>query len=319
MSQALYNRLGVKKDASQSEIRRAYRDLAKKHHPDANSGDSRAENRFKEISAAYEVLKNKDSRARYDRGEIDDHGVERAPASGYWRGAGDPRSQAGFEFRSTGPQGGSPAGGTNTGFGGFDDIINELFGRSGRRAETGEDFRGFHAPGADVRYSLEVDFLTVARGGKERVNLPDGRTLDVNIPSGVTDGQVLRLKGQGGSGLAGGPNGDALIEIKIRPDPRFTREGLDLVADLQVPIAVAVLGEKLRVETLDGDVTVQIPEGASSGRKLRLRGRGIKDAKTGNIGDIYLRLMITLPSEAERELREGLRAWAQKQGDRAHV
>ncbi|MEO1017610.1 MAG: J domain-containing protein [Pseudomonadota bacterium] len=312
MSQSLYDRLGVKKAASQDEVARAYRNLAKKYHPDTNPGDQKAEDKFKEISAAYEILKDKDTRRRYDRGEIDEQGTERAPMGGYWHTGADPRSQSGFEFRTSG----SPGGGSNTGFGGFDDIINELFSRSGRKAEAGGEFRGFHAPGADVRYSLQVDFLTAVRGGKERVTLPEGRTLDVNIPAGVTDGQVLRLKRQGGAGLAGGPNGDALIEIRIKPHPRFSRDGLDVVAEQEVPLSAAVLGEKIRIETLDGDLSVQIPEFANSGRKLRLRGRGIKDAKTGQIGDLYLKLMIALPPEGDKEHRQALRAWAERQTDR---
>lgn len=309
MSQALYERLGVKPTASQDEITRAYRTLAKKHHPDANPGDKRAEDRFKSMTAAYEILKDKESRRRYDRGEIDDEGTERAPMGGFWQSGADPRAQSGFEFRTSGYSGGA----TNTGFGGFDDIINELFGRSARRSEAEGEFRGFHAPGADARYALEVDFVTAIKGGRERVTLPDGRALDVNIPAGVTDGQVLRLKRQGGSGLAGGPNGDALITVSIRPHPKFTRDGLDLVAEQEVPLEAAILGEKIRIETLEGDVSVQIPEFASSGRKLRLRGRGIKDAKTGKTGDLYLKLMIALPDTDDPARRQALRAWAERQ------
>ncbi len=317
MAHSLYDRLGVKKGASQEEVTKAYRNLAKKYHPDANPGDTKAEERFKTISAAYEILKDKETRARYDRGEIDEQGTERAPMGGFWSSGGDPRASAhGFEFRTTGGAGGPS--GTNTGFGGFDDIINELFGRH-RRHEDGPEFRGYHAPGADIRYSLFIDFSTAARGGKERVSLPEGRTLDVNIPAGVTQGQVLRLKRQGGAGLAGGPNGDALIEINIRPHPRFTRDGLDVVAEQDVPLAIAILGGKLRAETLDGDVEVQIPKGASSGRKLRLRGKGIKDSKAVRQGDLYLKLMIALPDKTDADLEKALQGWAQRQTEASMV
>ena len=247
------------RNASDGEIRRAYRALAKENHPDKHPGDKKAEDRFKHISAAYEILKDKNRRARYDRGEIDAQGNERAGAGGFW-GAHQRGGDNRFEFRSN-----------STGFGGFDDIINELFGSRGG-AQGGQ--REQRMRGEDSHIALTVDFVDAAKGAKKPIRLPDGRTLEINIPVAVEDGQTLRLRGQGTPGSTSGLAGDVLIEIKIRPHPSFVRDGFDIRVDQPVSLATAVLGGSLRVPTVDGEVKLTVPAWTSSGKLMRLRGRG---------------------------------------------
>lgn len=305
MSRSLYDELGVARTASEEEVTRAFRKLAKSCHPDLHPGDKKAEEKFKRISAAYEILSDKTKRARYDRGEIDEQGRERAFAGGGFHpgaGAGETR----FEF-------GGP-GGIN-----FEDILGDLFGGRRRAGRAGGSFRGAGSfaggftsgvgGGEDVRITTEVDFLTAARGGTRRVSLPDGSTVDVTIPPGSGDGTVLRLKGKGRVGLGGA--GDALIEIKVAPHPVFRREGRDILVDQVVPLATAVRGGKVRVPTLDGEVALTVPRHTSSGRMLRLKGKGVRDPRTGEQGDQLVRVLIELPKE--RELLELIERWVERQ------
>jgi len=309
MSRSLYDELGVSRTASEEEITRAFRKLAKLYHPDLHPGDKKAEEKFKRISAAYEILSDKTKRARYDRGEIDEEGRERVFAGGgFHPGAG--AGQTRFEFGGVG--------GIN-----FEDILGDLFGtrrRSGRASGpfgggpfTGGPFGGAFssafggATGEDVKVTTEVDFLTAARGGTRRVILPDGSAVDVTIPAGTADGTVLRLKGKGRPGPAG--PGDALVEVKVTPHPRFERKGLDIVVDQPVPLAIAVKGGKVRVPTLDGEVALSVPPRTSSGTMLRLKGKGIKDARTGQQGDQLVRVLIELPKEPE--LLQLIERWAE--------
>jgi len=300
----LYNVLGLKRGASDDEIRSAYRKLAKELHPDRNPGDKKAEDRFKQVSSAYEILKDKDKRAAYDRGEIDENGRERfhagfggggfgdggfAGARGFGDGFGGGRR--GFRYQTrTGP--GGP-----TDFGGFEDILSSVFG--GGRGGFG--FEGAGA-GSDTRYEITLDFLDAARGGKQRLTLADGDTIDVAVPPGIEDGQSLRLKGRGRGG------GDALLTIKVRPHPRFRRDGRDIHVDAEVPLAIAITGGKVEVPTIDGEVALTVPEGTSSGRTLRLKNRGIRSGKGDDRGDQYVRVMITLPSDPSA--LAALRDWA---------
>ncbi len=295
MAKSLYDILGVSRTASEEEIRSAYRRLAKRYHPDFNAGDRAAERMFKRVSAAYEILGDRDKRARYDRGEIDEEGKDRVPGGGFWREAG----AAGAGFRSGGE------------FGGFEDIISELFGRGGgRRGGRGFGFSGaFRNAGGEVRMRLPLDFLDAVRGGPKRVTTPDGRSLEVDIPPGVENGQVLRIRGRGTTGITGQP-GDLHLEIEVREHPRFKRRGRDIHLDQPVPLEIAVLGGKLRVPTIDGEVQLTIPRGSSSGRVLRLRGKGIAD-RSGGRGDQLVRLLVTLPERIDPELEAAIRRWVE--------
>jgi DnaJ-class molecular chaperone len=317
MSESLYAVLGVAKGASEAELRKAYRKLAKQWHPDANRGDKKAEDRFKQISAAYEILSDKDKRARYDRGEIDEQGNERGFGAGFGAhpGARPGAGPGGFNFswsRGPGTQGGQAAG-----FGDIDDILSELFAGGARAGQTGAGRgrgAGMAFRGDDMRAQLTVDFLDAARGAKRRVTLPDGRSLEVSIPAGLESGQTLRLKGQGQAGAQGGLAGDLLVEVTVSDNAQFTRNGLDIMSDLAVPLSKAVLGGKVRVPTIHGEVSLRIPKGSSSGRSLRLRGKGIQDP-AGRQGDHLVRIMVTLPETQDGELEAIIREWARRRGE----
>jgi DnaJ-class molecular chaperone len=291
-----YVTLGTSKTASGDEVKKAYRKLAKQYHPDLNPGNAEAAARFKEISVAYDLLSDPDKRARFDRGEIDASGQERADASFYRSYGGGPQ---GAKYRA-GP--------------GFDpsDIFSEMFSRSGGGfGRGGGDFR---SRGGDLSYSLTVDFLEAARGAQKRLSFPDGRTLDVNVPAGTESGQVLRLRGQGQPGMGGGPSGDALIEIGVAPHAFFRREGNNILAEVPITLAEAVAGAKINVPTITGPVSMSIPAGSNTGAKLRLRGRGIHP-KSGAAGDQYITLKIMLPKEPDQALNDFVRDWAGRDYD----
>jgi DnaJ-class molecular chaperone len=287
-----YQTLGVSKEASQDEIRKAYRKLAKEHHPDLNPGNAQAEKRFKEIAAAYDILGDEARRKRFDAGEIDEQGAERPerrfyreyaeadPASRYARGAG------GGEFADMG------------------DVFADLF-----RARRGE---GLRMAGGDIRYTLAVEFLEAVNGARKTVQMPDGRTLDIKIPAGLRHGQILRLKGQGRPGLGGGPPGDALVEVAIQPSPLFFRDGNDIGSVLPITLGEALAGGTVRAETVDGAVDVKIPKGANSGTMLRLRGKGAPDQTSGARGDHRLELRVVLPDKADPELERFVADWEEK-------
>jgi DnaJ-class molecular chaperone len=292
MARNPYDVLGVKKEASEEEIRNAYRKLAKRYHPDLNPGNKEAEARFKEISAANDILSDKDKRARYDRGEIDESGAERPQQQAYgWRGFAE--GAPGEKYHAA--EGISP------------EDLDELFGMFGRRREGG----GFRMRGPDQHFVLTVDFLDAVNGAKRRLELGPGHTLDVTVPAGVRDGQVLRLKGQGATGIGGGPAGDALIEVRIAPHPLFRREGDDIHVELPVTLGEAVLGARVNVPTPTGDVAMTIPAGSNTGRVLRLRGKGV-GRPDGSHGDEYVTLKVVLPEGGDAELAAFLKDWAPK-------
>ena len=296
MAEDLYSVLGVAKTAKAADITKAYRKLAKKLHPDLNPGDKSAEERFKTITAAYDILGDEEKRGRYDRGEIDASGQE-TPQQRYYREYAG--GQEGARYRST-------AGYED--IGAFSDLFGDLFGERGGMGR-GAGGRRFSMRGQDAQYRLEVDFLNAVNGTKTRITLPDGGTLDVTIPPGVTDGQVLRLRGKGGHGLGEGEPGDALIEIGVKPHPVFKREGDDIVVEVPITFDEAVLGGKAEVPTIGGRVSVTVPPGANTGQTLRLKGRGIKSR--GVAGDQLVKLTVVLPERIDEDLKSFAERWRQ--------
>ena len=293
MAQDPYQELGVPRSASADEIRRAFRKLAKQYHPDKNPGDKPGEERFKRVSAAFDLLGDEDKRKKFDQGEIDADGREINRGFG-----GDPFGRGGFDPRGAGAQ-----------FEGVDlnDILGEVFGNRAGGARGG--FGGFGGPtkGADVRAQVGIDLEEAILGGRKRIAFADGRTLEITIPKGAHEGQVLRLKGQGSPGRAG--PGDALIELVIRPHPIFRREGESLVMDLPVSVPDAVLGAKVQAPTPDGPVTLTVPKGSNSGSTLRLKGRGLPDSRSGARGDLLARLQIVLPEQTDPDLERFAETW----------
>jgi DnaJ-class molecular chaperone len=285
-----YKVLGVNRSASDDEIKRAYRKLAKKLHPDLNPGDKKIEAQFKETTAAYDFLSDPEKRRKYDRGEIDESGQPRGPRY------------------SSRPSGGQQQrrGGRTYGFGFEEDADFS--------ADTFSDFFGFgkdardsiKLKGADVSYQVRVPFLEAVLGTKQRLQLADGKTLEVQLPPGTDTGQTLRLKGQGLPGRGGAPAGDAFIEVTVEPHPIFSRDGNDILVELPLTLYEAVLGASINVPTIDGKVSVKIPVGANSGTQLRLRGKGVQAGKGGARGDQYVRLVVMLPKETEPELKTAI-------------
>src|SRR5262245_44333417 len=294
MAEDLYSVLSVPKTASAEDITKAYRKLAKKLHPDLNPGDKAAEEKFKKVTAAYDILGDAEKRGRYDRGEIDASGQE-TPQQRYYReyaGGEDGaryRSTAGFED-----------------IGAFSDMFGDLFGERGgmRRGRRGARFS---MRGSDAQYRLDVDFLDAVNGTKTRITLPDGGTLDVTIPAGVADGQVLRLRRKGNPGIGEDEPGDALIEIHVRPHPVFKREGNDIVVEVPITFDEAVLGGKIEVPTIGGRVFATVPPGSNTGQTFRLKGRGIKTK--GSAGDQLVKLSIILPDRIDDDLKRFAETW----------
>jgi DnaJ-class molecular chaperone len=298
-----YEILGLSKTATAAEIKKAYRKLARSSHPDLHLDDAGAEARFKAISAAHDLLKDPATRARFDAGEIDAAGAERPPRQYYrdFAEAPDNPYQRASGFRS--PFGGQadPA-----------DIFAEILRGGGTRGNfSGQTFSdGDFAPkGRDMRYALEVPFLDAARGTDMRLTLGDSNDISVKIPSGAQDGQTLRLRGKGSPGHGGGPPGDALITLSIAPHPVFRREGDDILLILPITIDEAILGGKVPAPTISGPVTLTIPPGVSSGRIMRLRGRGITRAGQKTGGDQLVELKIVSPPVVDDALRDFIAEW----------
>jgi DnaJ-class molecular chaperone len=295
-TQTPYEVLGVKADASADDIRKAYRKLAKEFHPDLNPGKPAAEARFKAVTAAYDILSDPEKRGRYDRGEIDESGAER-PRYSYRPHA---EGEQGWKYRPQGEM--NPED--------IDDILAMFGGGRARRRGGSAGAEGFQMPGQDRLFSLTIDFVTAAIGGKQRLALSPDEWLDVAIPPGIEDGQVLRLKGKGGPGFGGGPAGDALIEVHVAPHPWFRREGDDIHMELPVSLAEAVLGARVPVATVTGPVTMTIPKGSDTDTRLRLRGKGVQRA--GHAGDQYVTLKVVIGASKDPELAEFVGSWAEK-------
>ena len=302
-----YKTLGLDRSASQDDIKRAFRKLTRKHHPDLNPDNPKAAEVFSEISAAHDLLADPEQRRRFDAGEIDATGAERprqhayrdfadapggAPGAGWQRGwsggGGEPEDLESFFTRAFG--GGMPFGGA--------------FGAGGS---------GMRARGADAAYKLDIGFVEAATGATRTITLPEGRTLRVRIPEGAEDGQTLRLKGQGVSGMGGGEAGDALVELRVKPHASFERKGDDIHVAVPVTLKEAGLGAKIDVPTIAGPVTLSVPKGSSTGKVLRLRDKGIRNRKTGTRGHQYVRLHVTLPGTEDPELTAFLERWDPKQ------
>ncbi len=301
MSSDPYEALGLKKTATDAEIKKAYRKIAREYHPDLHPGDKAAEEKFKAASAAYDLLKDPEMRARFDRGEIDATGAERPERRFYREYAEHPghgyHSAHGFED-----------------FGDVSDIFAEILRQRARGGAHPGGGAGFSAPGPDMRYALEVDFLDAVRGGRKRITLPTGEVLDVTLPEGTADGQTIRLRGKGGEGIGGGPRGDAYVTISVRPHPLFRREGDDIVITLPITIDEAVLGAKVKTPTISGPVNLTIPRGASSGQVLRLRGRGVRRRGQKKPGDQRVELRIVMPDRIDDELADFMREWRKTHG-----
>ncbi len=286
-----YTTLGVNRDASQDEIRTAYRGLAKQHHPDLNPGNASAEERFKAVSVANELLSDPEKRGRFDNGEIDASGQEKAPRPSYRDHA---NGEAGRKYSRS-------AASAGWGKDDFRDIFGSMF-------SEGAPGGGSAMRGQDERYTLATAFLDAVVGATRRLTLPDGRTLDVKIPAGTGEGQVLRLRQQGGAGWNGGTAGDALIEIRVADHPFFTRKDRDILLELPVTLAEAVLGGPVDVPTPTGPVSMRVPPGSDSGTRLRLRGKGVPGQGGAGQGNLYatLRVVIGKPDPA---LEAFLRGW----------
>jgi DnaJ-class molecular chaperone len=283
-----YETLGVAKTASADEIRSAYRKLAKKLHPDLNPGDKQAEERFKEVAAANDLLSDPEKRRRFDAGEIDASGAERAPPKArYYR---DYAAEGGHPYDSQSAYGDFAQG---------DDLFAELLRRSAEQARR--------RPGADLHYELPVDFLDAVNGATKTITLPQGGTLDVTIPAGVEDGQTLRLRGKGAPSSGEGPPGDALVQIAVKPHRFFTREGNDIILDLPITVKEAALGAEVKTPTTTGSVMLKIPKRSNTGDVLRLRGKGVKTR--ARAGDELVKLKVIMPTEAEPELDAFLADW----------
>jgi DnaJ-class molecular chaperone len=302
-----YQELGVPRSASADEIRKAFRKLAKQNHPDQNPGNKEAEERFKRVSAAFDILGDPDKKKKFDAGEIDADGRETMRGFAGGQGPWGASPGAGFSRRTSGGFGAENFEGVDLG-----DILGEMFGGGAGRAQgggRGGGFGGFSQRGADVRARLEIDLEDSIRGGKKRISFSDGRTIDVTIPKGAQEGQTLRLKGQGQAGRSG--PGDAFIELAILPHPDFRQEGDVLVMDVPVTVYDAVLGGRVEAPTPDGPVTLTVPKGANTGTRLRLKERGLADAQ-GRRGDLFARLVVVLPETPDPELEAFAEAWRQK-------
>ncbi len=301
MSWDPYAALGVGRTATADDIRRAYRTLAKELHPDVRPGDKAAEERFKRATAAFNLLSDTTMKARFDRGEIDADGNERMAYGARPRQSARAHAGAGAGSGANYSGGYSAGGGQSAGGDAFDlgDIFSDLFGPGFGGGRGYSRMRG-----RDIRFTLDIDFLDAVNGAKRRIALSEGRTLDISIPAGVESGQVLRLKSQGGPGVQGGPAGDALVELKVRPHPQFRREGQDIHVDLNISLTEAVEGARVQAPTVTGPVSLTIPSGSNTGKVLRLKGKGV-----GGQGDQFVRLQVMLPEAMDDELKKFVKKW----------
>jgi DnaJ-class molecular chaperone len=311
-----YEVLGVSKGASEAEVKKAFRALAKKHHPDKHAGDAAAQKRFQEISAAYDILGDKDKRAQFDAGAIGNDGNPK----GF-----DPRQGGGFRQGSpfgfgAAPGGGNrdfhfsfdDAGGGETGSS-FEDLLAGMMGGGARRGQPRA------ARGEDFSAAVTVSLAEAVAGGTRRVIMANGEQIDVKIPTGVKDGQTIRVKGRGGAGRGGAPNGDVLLQVAVAPHPFITRDGNDLRMDLPVTLKEAVAGGKVTVPTLSGALALTVPAGSNTGSVLRLKGKGVSAHGKEDAGDLYVRLVIFLPEAPDAALKAFVEGWQASYDPRAKL
>ncbi|MBG6206939.1 DnaJ-class molecular chaperone [Labrenzia sp. EL_126] len=317
-----YSVLGVAKSASEGEIKKAFRKLAKKYHPDQNKDDPKAQQQFAEVNQAYEIIGDKDKRAKFDNGEIDAEGKQRFQSRGFDGFSGFEDFGAAGGARGHRSAGGGSAGG---GAGGFDDILNDIFGGFGGRgnrpgggpgAGPGAGFAGgsartktpHKAKGKNAEIIARVSLEDIVNSGKTQVTLPSGKTVNVTLPKGVEEGEKIRLKGQGHPGENGGPAGDVMVKIRIRPHTLYEVNGSDLHLDLPLTLYEAVLGAKVRTPTLSGAVNLTIPPNTSSGKAMRLKGKGLPNKNDGH-GDLLVKPQIIMPHHSDEELETLMKAW----------
>jgi DnaJ-class molecular chaperone len=290
-----YETLGVARSATEKEIKDAFKKLARQFHPDLHPGDKEAEAKFKDLSAANDLLRDKEKRRRFDAGEIDASGAER-PQERFYRdfadgpGYSSHAAQDGFESNAD-----------------LEDFLARAFTGGGQRSQG-----TFRARGQDVSYVLPVAFLDAANGATRSITLPEGKILQVTVPEGAEDRQMLRLKEQGMPGFGGGPPGDAYVELHVDPHPFFRRKDDNIHVEVPVTLKEAVLGGKIEVPTIGQPVTVTVPKGSNTGTTLRLRERGIRNRKTGQRGHQLITLKVVLPAAAEPDLVEFLETWQPK-------
>ncbi len=323
MARDPYTVLGVSKKATEADIKKAFRNLAKKHHPDTHANDPKALKTFQEISGAYDILGDKEKRAQFDRGEIDESGAPRGfnpGAQGFNQGAGfNPGDfEKGFRpggfRRKTSTSQNDFEYSFGSGGGGAEDIFADILGGFG-----GGRGRAQPAKGEDQQFSTSVTLEESVQGGTRRVPLADGRQVEVKIPPGVKDGQQIRLRGQGAPGEHGGPAGDVLITVAIAPHAYFVRDGRNLRLDLPVTLKEAVLGGKIPVPTLSGTVTLTIPPNSNSGSTLRLKGKGLAESGKDPAGDLYVKLVVTLPETPDAKLEAFAKSWTAEYDPRAKL
>ena len=287
--------------ASQDELKVAYRKLAKKHHPDLNPGSKTNEEKFKEISQAYDLVGSPEQRAKFDRGEIDEAGNARAPRSEYYSHT-QQRPQARYSQNFRGQN-----------FGGLDDdFLSSLFGGG----KSGSGRPGFRAPGEDEIYKLEISFIDAVKGTEKQLSLPSGKTLQVKIPPGIKTGQKLRFAGQGGAGIGGGPPGNLFIDIQVQASAQFTRAGNDIESELSVSFVDALLGSEITVPTIDGTIMLKVPPHSNAGTKLRIKGKGV-GMPNGQRGNHIVKLILDLPNPLNAKLEQAIKNWAEESKPKA--
>ncbi len=295
-----YEILNVAKTADQKEIKKAYHTMAKSLHPDLNPDKKGVEEKFKEVSSAYALLSDPEQRRRFDAGEIDASGQESAPR-GFYRDYADQAAGQGYARQE--------------GFSSEEDLeefLSGMFGNRGARSAGGQQFK---MRGSDVSYSLQIDFLDAAQGASKTITMPDGKSLSVKIPEGVTDRQTLRLGGKGNPGIGGGPPGDAYIEVHIRPHAYFSRKDNNIHVDVPVTLKEAVLGGQIEVPTVNGKVKMNVPKGSNTGTSLRLKEKGILDRRSGQRGHQYVNLKVVLPEKPDAELEKFAADWTPSSDD----